>query len=69
MGIPDNKPDKLDIQVTFNRPTNGQELSGLAKAFDYLAERTGVAPEQIEFGDHEWDEAKQVAAWETEGLG
>jgi hypothetical protein len=69
MGIPDNKPDKLDIRVTFNRPTNGQELNALAKAFDYLADRTGVAASEIEFGDHEYDDDKQYAAWETEGLG
>lgn len=67
--IPDNKPDKLDIRVVFNRPTNGRELGDLARAFDYLADRTGVDLSEIELGDHDYDDAKQVAAWETEGLG
>lgn len=67
--IPDSKPDKLSFRVEFNKPENAQSLLDLAKAFDYLADRTGVAASEIDFGPHEYDEDKQYATWETEGLG
>ena len=67
--IPDDKPDKLEIRITFNKPRSGQDLLDIAKAFDYLADRTGVAATEIEIEDHEYDDAKWYAAWETEGLG
>jgi hypothetical protein len=69
MAVIEPKPDRLEIEITFNRPKNGQELLDLAKAFGYLADRTGVADSEIAIDDHEYDDTKQVASWNAEGLG
>ena len=67
--IPESKPDRLAFRVEFNQPGNAQDLADLAKAFTYLADRTGVSEGEIGFESHEYDEDKQYATWETEGLG
>jgi hypothetical protein len=63
------KGDYLEIRITFNLPRTGQDLLDVAKGVGYLADRTGVAPADIEIGDHEYDDDKKVAAWGAEGLG
>lgn len=60
---------ELDIRVSYEIPTSGQELLDVAKAIDYLADRTGVAPEDIHLEEDQYDSTKIEASWKAEGLG